>query len=197
MKKSLILLAAVIIGSIAFQGCKKGDNDPFLTLSSRKARLSGDWKMSSMEMTQTSSDASGTDTYVYTANGTTLTASLNGVAAPAFAYTFALSLDKKGAFTQTIVDGSSGTQKSTTTSGQWFFAGKNKALELKKREAIVFTVLSSSDKNGNDTYTGVAADDIYVIDQLKSKEMIVVVDQTAKYSDGSSSTTKATMTFTQ
>lgn len=197
MKKTFVLLAGIIIGSLVLEGCKKGENDPFLTLSSRRARLAGDWKMTKLEVTQTSTDASGTDTYVYTGDGSTLTVSMNGVASPAFAYTLSLSLDKKGAFTQTNVDASSGTAKTYVTSGQWFFAGKNKELELKKREAIIFDVLSSSDPSGTDTYTGVAADDIYVIDQLKSKEMVVISDNTAKYADGSSSTMKSTMTFTQ
>jgi hypothetical protein len=197
MKKTLFLLAGIIIGSLVLEGCKKGPNDPFITLSSRRARLSGDWKMTKLEVTQTSTDASGTDTYVYTGDGSTLTASMNGVASPAFAYTLSLNLDKKGAFTQTNTDASSGTAKTYITSGQWFFAGKNKELELKKREAIIFDILSSTDPTGTDTYTGVAADDIYVIDQLKSKEMIVVSESTAKYADGSSSTTKSSMTFTQ
>lgn len=197
MKKTFVLLAGIIIGSLALEGCKKGENDPFLTLSSRRARLAGDWKMTKLEMTQTSTDASGTDTYVYTSDGSTLTASMNGVASPAFAYTLSLTLDKKGAFTQTNTDASSGTAKTYITGGQWFFAGKNKELELKKREAIIFDVLTSTDPTGTDTYTGISADDIYVIDQLKSKEMIVVSENTAKYADGSSSTSKSTMTFTQ
>ncbi len=77
MKKTFVLLAGIIIGSLVLEGCKKGENDPFLTLSSRRARLAGDWKMTKLEMTQTSTDASGTDTYVYTSDGSTRPSPIN------------------------------------------------------------------------------------------------------------------------
>jgi hypothetical protein len=44
-KSSLFLLTAVI----TLQGCKKGENDPFLSLRSRDARITGEWELIKME----------------------------------------------------------------------------------------------------------------------------------------------------
>jgi hypothetical protein len=56
MKKylSIVLLIGVVLGSLTFESCKKGPNDPFLSLRSRKARMVGDWIISkySKEYTQ-------------------------------------------------------------------------------------------------------------------------------------------------
>jgi hypothetical protein len=45
MKKniSLLLLISILFGIISLSGCKKGPNDPFISLKSRKARVVGDW----------------------------------------------------------------------------------------------------------------------------------------------------------
>lgn len=198
MKKIILILTGAILSSALLEGClKKGENDPFISLKSRRARVAGEWKMTKYEITITDSDQSGTDTYVYSGNGSIMNLSVNGVSLPAFTYTMDLSMDKSGAFTQTITDATYGTPQTSIDKGQWYFAGKNKDLELKNKEAVIYDILSSTDASGTDTYTGIYADEIYVIDQLKNKEMIIIVDGTGNYSDGSSSTRKGTMTFTQ
>lgn len=197
MKKILIVSLALLSTGILFDGCKKGENDPFLTLSGRRARLAGDWKMTGLTGTFTSTDASGTDTDVISYDGTNITITSNGVASPPVAYSMSLSLEKKGGFTQTVTDAFSGSSQTQTTSGQWYFAGKNKQLELKNKEAIIFSVSSQTSNGKTDNYTGIYADDIYVIDQLKKKEMIVKSKTTSTYSDGTSDSEEMTMTFTQ
>ncbi|PIP55156.1 MAG: hypothetical protein COX07_01410 [Bacteroidetes bacterium CG23_combo_of_CG06-09_8_20_14_all_32_9] len=52
----LLLLLVIII--VIIPSCKKGDNDPFLSLRSRKARITGEWKLI-------------TGTTIYTFNDTT------------------------------------------------------------------------------------------------------------------------------
>ncbi|NOQ72267.1 MAG: hypothetical protein GQ574_09715 [Crocinitomix sp.] len=47
LNKSLIIILVILI--IPFTGCKKGDEDPFFSLLSRKARVSGDWQLSTIE----------------------------------------------------------------------------------------------------------------------------------------------------
>ena len=72
---SIILLNAVLV---FFMGCKKGDEDPFLSLKSRKARLTGEWTINSWNYTRINNFSSNTTsvssnqgtTYVYTANYT-------------------------------------------------------------------------------------------------------------------------------
>lgn len=50
--KSATLIALVAFGAIATQSCKKGEEDPGLSLRGRDGRLSGTWMMTSMNMTE-------------------------------------------------------------------------------------------------------------------------------------------------
>ena len=50
-------LAAILL--ITANACKKGENDPFLSLSSRKARVHGEWNLGSYEYTEKSVSVSG------------------------------------------------------------------------------------------------------------------------------------------
>jgi hypothetical protein len=72
-KFAFILLTAVVI----LQGCKKGENDPFLSLRSRDTRITGEWELIKMENTSYSKNNSGSPQYSFTRtasfNGTLLT----------------------------------------------------------------------------------------------------------------------------
>jgi hypothetical protein len=45
MKKSLILLATAMLAAASFTGCKKGEEDPGLSLRSRAGRFEGTWAL--------------------------------------------------------------------------------------------------------------------------------------------------------
>lgn len=45
------LVLVLVVSGLFFGGCKKGENDPFISLKTRKSRLSGDWKVSFAEYT--------------------------------------------------------------------------------------------------------------------------------------------------
>lgn len=49
--KSATMIALVVFGAISVESCKKGEEDPGLTLRSRDGRLSGTWVMKSTSMT--------------------------------------------------------------------------------------------------------------------------------------------------
>lgn len=51
MKKlSVYVLLLIVLSSImVFDGCKRGDDDPFFSIRSRKARVTGDWTFDSFE----------------------------------------------------------------------------------------------------------------------------------------------------
>jgi hypothetical protein len=72
MKNLFKTLIAVAIVSVTVQSCKKGEDDPGLSLSSRKARFAGEWKIDTMEdagtsvSTNNSSSSITTSTNVYT-----------------------------------------------------------------------------------------------------------------------------------
>ncbi len=52
-----VIAAALIVPS--FQSCKKGENDPGLSFSSRKARVAGEWTVSDMIMNNSFTDDDG------------------------------------------------------------------------------------------------------------------------------------------
>ena len=43
------IVALFILATFILVGCKKGENDPLISLKTRKSRLSGEWKMSFAE----------------------------------------------------------------------------------------------------------------------------------------------------
>ena len=50
-KKLLIIALGVVIISPLFQSCKKGEEDPFISLRSRDKRITGTWKLNKIEKT--------------------------------------------------------------------------------------------------------------------------------------------------
>ncbi len=76
MKNILIAFAASALVMPLFNGCKKGENDPAISLKSRTSRVTGEWKVTKMTETTTSTPKctgcySGTTTT--TLDGTTKT----------------------------------------------------------------------------------------------------------------------------
>ena len=72
MKKVVLMLT---LGGLmlATPSCKKGENDPFLSLSSRKARVAGAWDVTGWESTLVQTQADGDNgTTTETMSGDTL-----------------------------------------------------------------------------------------------------------------------------
>ena len=100
-------------------------------------------------------------------------------------------------FTLSNVDG-----LSLVYSGNWMFVGKNKDLDLKNKEAISISVKSAVQTEIDGTYTysntGVKSDVMFVIDQLKGKEMIWKSEYTSSsyYGNGLMDSNSTTTTLT-
>jgi len=188
MKKVKIALLMLLAAILVLPACKKGENDPFLSLKSRKARLVGEWELKEGTQTQTS----GSTTVTYTYNGSTCSYSFSGQSA-SVAYTEKITIDKDGTYEKVVnMDGDISTEK-----GAWYFGGKNKELELKGGESVVCICTSYTTANGTSTYEGGSCPTYTVlIDELKNKEMITLVDGTS-VSGGSTTTTTGTMTYEQ
>lgn len=166
MRKNLIyfvFVAIAIAGMTTVSSCKKGENDPFISLKSRKARITGEWKLS--EGTLFSSSTGNGSSYTSTTTYTESTATSNG---NTYAYTETLTIDKDGTYEVKIMEDGA----SSTVSGNWFFAGKIKEQDLKNKEAIMLVPLEYSEPGYIETYTGLYGGDILLIDQLKNKELI-------------------------
>ena len=171
MKKliqTLALAAVVVVSGASFTACKKGENDPGLSLKSRKGRLTGEWKVTKADMTQTS----GGSTSSTKIDGTTITqTSGGGSITGTCAYT--LTIDKEGTYEFKQSETYGGITNNRTEKGRWSFLGKNKDAEVKNKEAILMLVTSSDNGTSTTTYTTPDNGSVWMIDQLKNKEMIV------------------------
>jgi|TARA_R110000737_G_scaffold21067_1_gene39440 hypothetical protein len=189
MKKrilSISLAIIAIVGITTISGCKKGENDPFLSLKSRKARITGEWKLSSGTITETGSNGGLTSTDVTLYTGSTVSSDGN-----TSTYSEILTIEKDGTFELAIVEDGD----PFTIRGNWFFSGKNEDADLKKKEAVIFSELEYIYSNGVSKYTGLYADQIMIIDQLKNKEMIFKGTITYSDSDGNSGSYAYDRTF--
>ena len=201
MKKilHLTLIAAVLSGAMV--SCKKGENDPFLSLRSRKARVAGEWTVTAFESKSMTVDNGSNSTLTTTAtyNGSAETSvetiSVGGASTTettVSSYTMSLDIDKDGTYELT----QSGTDGTYTEKGTWLFVGKSKENELKNKEAIMLVTESESSTGYNTTYTGLDGR-IFVIDQLKNKEMSLTLESSSNGSDGSTSSFSNKLTFEQ
>ncbi len=151
---------------LATPSCKKGENDPFLSLSSRKARVAGDWEMTDYAYTSTNTENDGdyqtvTETF---ANGviTRIDLDYDAASATSNSVTTTTTIDKS-----TMTFGKDGTwnreynttsvssttiltytttvttTRTMTSSGTWAFVGKTKDV-YKNKERIVLTTLTET-----------------------------------------------------
>lgn len=155
---------------LATPSCKKGENDPFMSLSSRKARVSGDWDVTNIVGSSTNTEADGDYQKTSSAmSGSVITTTYTN-------YDSGSSSSTTSTSTETLNDGSyminkDGTWESTwnttkvwtstmtifsitytttytqvktnTQSGNWSFVGKVKD-EYKNKERFVMNTTSSS-----------------------------------------------------
>ncbi|HNW89847.1 MAG TPA: hypothetical protein PKN48_09295 [Bacteroidales bacterium] len=195
MKKISLIILAAIVALPAFQSCKKGENDPALSLRSRKARLCGEWVLK--EGMETIVKSNG-DTEVNTYNGTTCTKESTGNPAVTRNYSIQVTFNKDNSFKKTRFDGND----QYIDEGIWYFGSRSKELELKNKESVCFvTNLYTYSIDGNPTQqidmqgtNAISYPAVWLIDRLSSKELIILTD--GVYSTGSGSmTTTGTMTY--
>ena len=177
-------MLGMFIVTSAFVGCKKGEDDPFISLKSRKARVAGDWKMTDFKSTDT--DASGVttitsngSTYTYTSPLGTLTGSLTQEA----------TFEKDGTYKYSeVYDG-----VSASSEGFWnFTCGVG---ELKKKSQITLYDTKYTDPGGTSTWTGNYVDGAYDLKELRNKKMVWYYKVTEVDNSGQTSTYESTTTW--
>lgn len=145
----LKVLVVLFVGTLILEGCRKGENDPLISLKTRDARVSGEWELVNYESTRTnvykSEGTTVTQTYTNTYNGTTWTETDPGDS-DSYAYSRELIIEKNGNYT--YIENDDGDKLELDSKWSWLDDGK-------KKTRIVL------DDHGT-----------FTINQLKNKEMI-------------------------
>jgi hypothetical protein len=157
MKKVKIALLVLIAGVTVLTSCKKGKDDPFISLHSRDARITAKWKLTKIEAVDVHNAGA---TYTTTFDGTIYTETVSTGGSITATGSFEMTIDKQGSisawaenYTQSgfTADVRSGT-------GTWMWGNSDKDRD--------FIAISNA---GNNLF----ASNFYHIDELKSKEMIL------------------------
>lgn len=201
MKEAIKIVALIIALGTLVSSCKKGEDDPFISFRSRKARVAGDWELKSGTSTSSSSSQSGNNTFSNssstTYNGTTYsesyTSSYNGnsnTTTNSGSYTSKVSFKKDGTFEwQMTQDGNLAILK-----GTWNFTGK--IGDHKNKEQIVLALTSVVDPSEVTTYSGNQTFLTYDLVELRNTKMVLRSESTESYT-GNSQASKDEMTFEQ
>ncbi len=206
MKKTTLIFLSAILLTGTFVACKKGDNDPFLSLRSRKDRLSGLWTVKEETVNEviTIPGSTTTNNVVYDgqmaiSSSVTVASGVSTTTIDTSKYSVSLEIKKTGNYEKKIVNAN--LLDIEVYSGTWMFLGKSKIDKLKKKEALLMTtskaVISDGAVSNSYVYTDLNGKTI-VIDQLKNKEMITIIVEDQANETGLSSSTKTTKTtYTQ
>jgi hypothetical protein len=182
MKKQIIILPAIIVSVLTFNGCKKGEGDPFFSMHSRKARIIGEWNVSSGEGTRSEINVSGTSTTTKTTSWTydgtnkseavTVDAGTGSIPTNSNSkFTMTYEFFKEGKFKTVYTDNNNTIPSITITEGLWNFT--DGIGDAKKKSSIVLRSLSVVSSSGMmTTYDGTKAPTVvFEIYQLKNKEV--------------------------
>lgn len=188
LRTSKTILCFILAISILMPACKKGENDPFLSLKTRKARITGQWKPTKIEATETKGDS----TFTWSLKGGTMYVKLNGSDYTSFSLDETLNIEKDGTFNRYMNQGG----YKYTANGVWYFGGKNKEEDLKNKELVVFAYKNEKYDPGNTySYSGLNVDNPYRIDQLKNEEMVLKAHYSYYDWDGGKITGTETLTY--
>ena len=99
--KNIVIVLISLVCLIVIPSCKKGDNDPFISLRSRDARITGKWKVVKFEEI----DNNNGSIYTSILNGSILTETSNG-SSSSYSYSFNWEILADGTYKYTrITDG--------------------------------------------------------------------------------------------
>jgi hypothetical protein len=187
--KNKILICLSLFAVISLSGClKKGDDDPFISLRSRKGRVAGDWKTISVKAISKYTSASNpgsTTSFEYTSNGETYTeiTTVNGVATTeSGTQTEKWTFDKDGSYSSTsTTDGAE-----TKSTGRWNFTSGVGDTKNKSQLTISEETSSTAGTTTPDTYGGNQVDEVYDIKELRNETMVLYYHRTVKDANGTS-----------
>lgn len=163
MKKMKIVALAIITLAVVLpmSSCKKGPNDPSISLKSRDARITAEWKLTAITGTTVQNYLGTQYTITHNYNGTTYSIASNGSTSSGVG-AFTMTIDKDGVFTynETYTDDGASSANVVSGEGQWFWAGNDNS-----KVAVILPISNSSFFSTNS----------FIVDELKSKELILHV----------------------
>lgn len=135
MKKNILFIAlSLVVGSTVLTGCKKGENDPFLSLKSRDARITELWKLTKVEGNTNNNGTLSTDAY----DGTIWTSTFGSFNSQ-YAYSLSIEIKKDGTYQS--IENNDG--EITTTDGRWYWSNS-----AKNKTTITLDYLGTFEVNG-------------------------------------------------
>lgn len=179
MKKVKFAVLMLLLAVFVLPACKKGENDPFITLKSRDARITAIWKLTGINYTETQVSGS-TITQTATYDGTTFISTHSVYGSSTATGTYETEILKDGTLTwdETYTFGGSTDVQSSTGTWQWLDSDKNKSVLILD--------------GGDHFFTG----GTWIIDRLAGKELILKGSGNSN-DNGDTDTWEVTYTFTK
>lgn len=184
MRYNLLAFLSLIF-LLTLSNCRKGENDPLISLRTRKARLTGDWLLKEGNLTRTYSTSNSSATHTTTYSNSKKTVNDNGSTRET-SYTQRLTLRKDNSFEREIIDNNI----KTIHFGSWSFVHKNKDQKLKNKEAILLSIDSYTINGVTTVNTGIFLSEFLRINRLANKELIFKGETTRNYTSGDKDTKK-------
>lgn len=171
----------ILLLSIFFVGCKKGEEDPTISFRTRKARLTGRWQIKSGTSRYTEQDING---FIYSESYTFDESKFRYSDNPYYYYagghSLTMNFEKNGTLTYTeSFDGVSSNFK-----GTWDF--NTGVGEKKNKEEIIIHITSIENPQGQHIVSGNYTDITYNILELRNNKMKLVASQKIVKPDGTS-----------
>lgn len=158
MKKFMLVIIAAAFVLPFMSGCKKGPNDPGISLSSRDGRLIAEWKLTKISGTRQGFYLGDATTYSYAYDGTTFTETYAGNSESGTG-AFEMTIEKDGVITsKESFTPNGGTANVISGTNQWYWW--------------------DNDDNKTGVYLMVYGEylfdsGLYLVDRLSSKELIL------------------------
>jgi hypothetical protein len=161
MKRLALVLLVAVMAIPTFQSCKKGENDPSISLKSRNARITAKWKLTKIEGTETMVNSGTTNTITTTYDGITKTVTSTLFPTPnTTTGTYEMTIDKQGkvSWSETYTTTSPSFTDVQSATGLWYWHDSDKSKSMIDIDG------------GNHLFTG----GLCIIDRLASKELILI-----------------------
>lgn len=187
---SVFSLLLVLFGAgLMLTSCKKGEEDPALSLRSRYARVVGDWKLHSGNVAyyapfQDDRKETYTDSQiVYDSAGVK----------KYHAFTWDFSFENDGTFTSVKKETApGGLEEVETVKGRWQFTLKNEKDDLKNREGILLSITHYALSSGGALSTfetkNPVVGELWMLERLSHHEFTIRVDQSESVPPGTRKT---------